>query len=90
MITKAEFIERNVKQAADLARHFVGAPEGVMEQSLLELQATLQAKLAEPLGPKIGAAMAAGFCAAVAGHRREIEERESNGSKLMPSLRICK
>ena len=83
MITPEEFTQRSVQSAADLALFFVGASDQAIKESLLELQSTLEAQLAEPFGPEIGAAMAREFVAAVAGRRREIEEVSNATSRVL-------
>jgi hypothetical protein len=74
MTTPSEFTERSVAAVADLGLFFVGASDQAIKESLLELQSTLEAQLAEPFGPEIARDMAREFVSAVAGRRREIEE----------------
>jgi 7-keto-8-aminopelargonate synthetase-like enzyme len=73
MTTQAEFAERCAAAAADLALYFVGAPDEQMLASLHQTRTNLEADLAETFGADVAAAIAQAFCAAVIGHRREIE-----------------
>ena len=73
MTTQAEFVQRCVAAAADLALFFVGAPEEKMLASLHQTRINLEADLAETFGADVAAAIAEAFVAAVIGHRREIE-----------------
>jgi 7-keto-8-aminopelargonate synthetase-like enzyme len=71
--TQAEFIDRCVAAAADLALYFVGAPDEQMLAFLHQTRTNLEAELAETFGADGAALMAQAFVAAVIGHKRELE-----------------
>ena len=73
MTTQAEFAERCVAAAADLALFFVGAPDEQMFASLHQTRTNLETELSETFGADVAAAIAAAFVATVIRHRRELE-----------------
>jgi hypothetical protein len=73
MTPEAEFIQRSVAAAADLALLFVGEPEEKMLAALSQTRQNLARELSEAFGVEAAASFADAFVAAVAGHRREIE-----------------
>ncbi|SIO50142.1 hypothetical protein SAMN05443247_06644 [Bradyrhizobium erythrophlei] len=73
MIDQAEFVQRCVAAANELALLYVGEPEEKMLAALHQARANLEAKLAELFGPDVAAMMAEAFVAAVIGRKREIE-----------------
>jgi len=74
MTTQAEFAERCAAAAAELALFFVGVSHPEMMQSLVTMQANLQAGLAQTFGADVGTQIAAAFVATVVRRRREIGE----------------
>ena len=72
MTTQAEFAERCVAAAADLALYFVGAPDEQMLASLHQTRTNLETELAETFGAEVATAIAEAFVATVIRHRREI------------------
>jgi hypothetical protein len=72
MTPEAEFIQRMVASAADLALFFSGEPEAKMIAVLSQTRESLATELSDQFGAEIAASIADAFVAAVAGHRREI------------------
>jgi 7-keto-8-aminopelargonate synthetase-like enzyme len=81
--TQAEFIDRCVAAAADLALYFVGAPDEQMLASLHQTRTNLEADLAEAFGAEVAALIAETFCATVIWHRRELEAGGGSTPRVM-------
>jgi hypothetical protein len=72
MISDAD-VEIAVAAAAQLALFYVGTPENEMLLALHDIRSDVQARLTEPFGPDIAAAIASSFVDTVARRRRELE-----------------
>jgi hypothetical protein len=81
MIDQAEFVQRCVAAADELALLYAGEPEEKMLAALHQVRANLEAKLAEPFGPDVAAGMAEAFVAAVIAREREIEAAAGGTSR---------
>jgi hypothetical protein len=73
MTPQAQFVERCVAAASELALFFAGESEEDVLGALSQIRQNLANKLTEPFGAEVAASFADRFVAAVVGHRREIE-----------------
>jgi hypothetical protein len=84
MTPQAQFVERCVAAAADLALAFAHESDETVAASLAVTRANLAIKLTEPFGAEVAASFADRFVAAVAGHRREIEAAGAKSGSRRP------
>jgi hypothetical protein len=82
MTPQAQFVERCIAAAADLALALAHQSDEKVAASLATMRANLEAELSEPFGVADAAAFAERFVAAVAGHRREIEAAGATSGAL--------